>query len=392
MIEIKELCEEMKEELRNHIAPFWNQMRDSRGGYYGFMDYNLNIEKDADKGVILHSRILWFYSNLYLLFQEQEALDHARHAYHFLKQYCVDCEYGGVYWMMRYDGTPLEDMKHTYNQAFAIYGLSSYFAASGDREALETAYTLYRLVEDRSSDSVGYREAFSRSWELIENKKLSEDGYDAKKSMNTLLHIIEAYTELYRVDQNPEVGESLKRSLLLCRNKVYDADTHILRVFFNEKMESIADIYSYGHDIEASWLIDRACEVLGDEALNAQLGNMTAQIAEAVLQTAYDGGALNNQSCRGTVDKTRIWWVQAESVVGFFNAYQKSGDRKYLAAAMHIWDYIKNDIIDKRENSEWFWSVDYSGRPSDKPIVEPWKCPYHNGRMCMEVIKRNADI
>lgn len=392
MDEFIQLRKEVKEELLQHIAPFWNRMKDSRGGYYGFMDYNLNIKKDADKGVILHSRILWFYSNLYLLFQEQDALDHARHAYQFLKQYCVDSDFGGVYWMMDCDGTPLDDMKHTYNQAFAIYGLSSYFAASGDREALETAYSLYRLVEERCSDSMGYREAFSRSWELIENKKLSENGYDAKKSMNTLLHVIEAYTELYRVDHNPEVGESLKRALLLCRNKVYDADTQILRVFFDEKMESIADIYSYGHDIEASWLIDRACEVLGEEALNAQLGNMTAQIAEKVLQTAYDGGALNNQSCRGVVDKTRIWWVQAESVVGFFNAYQKSGNRKYLDVSMHIWDYIKNDIIDKRENSEWFWSVDYSGHPSDQPIVEPWKCPYHNGRMCMEVIKRNADI
>ena len=384
---------EVHKELMYHILPFWNTLKDDRGGFYGSVDFDLNIHKNAVKGVILNSRILWFYSNVYLTTGDKKALANARHAYTFLKSYCLDQQYGGVYWMMNYDGTPYDDMKHTYNQAFAVYGLSSYYDASGDREALQLAYHLYHTIETKCTDSYGYLEAFDCHWNLIDNEKLSEDGFDAKKSMNTLLHIMEAYTELYRVDGNAEVAKSLKNTFLLCENKVYDSEKHILNVFFDEQMNSIADLYSYGHDIEATWLIDRACEVLKDPSFTSKFSAITTQIAEKVFVRAFENGALNNQCCRGVVDKTRVWWVQAESVIGFLNAYQKSRDTKYLDASLQIWTYIKNNIVDRRTGSEWHWCVDNDGQPSQKkPIVEPWKCPYHNGRMCMEVIKRNANF
>jgi len=393
MDDLQVMRNEVREELLKHISPFWSGLKDDRGGFYGSVDFELNLNQDAVKGVILNSRILWFYSNIYTAFGEKQALANARHAYEFLKRYCFDKDDEGVFWMLNADGTPCDDMKHTYNLAFAIYGLSSYYTVSGEKEALELAYRLYRTIETKCTDAYGYLEAFDRRWKLIENDKLSEDGFDAKKTMNTLLHIIEAYTELYRADGNAEVANSLKKALLLCKNKVYDSKKHILNVFFNEKMESIADLYSYGHDIEASWLIDRACEVLNDSVLTAELGEMTAQIADKVLASAFENGALNNQQCRGIVDKTRIWWVEAESVVGFLNAYQKSGDEKFLRASLQTWQYIKRYMIDQRAGSEWFWCVDSNGKPlAKKPIVEPWKCPYHNGRMCMEVIKRNAYI
>jgi len=387
------MSNEVSEELLNHIVPFWNALKDDRGGFYGSVDFDLNLHKDAVKGVILNSRILWFYSNLYLTTKDTNALANAHHAYLFLKLNCFDEQYGGVYWMMNYNGTPNDDMKHTYNQAFAIYGLSSYYAASGDKEALQLAYRLYHTIEEKCTDVYGYMEAFDRYWQPINNEKLSEDGFDAKKSMNTLLHVMEAYTELYRVDGNAEVGRSLKETLLLCENKVYNSQLHTLGVFFNKQMKSSADLYSYGHDIEATWLIDRACQVLKDDVLTAQLGDITSKIAKKVLASAFEKGALNNQCCRGVVDQTRVWWVQAESVIGFLNEYQKSGDEKFLQVSLQIWQYIKDHIIDKRSGSEWYWCVDDHGEPSQKkPIVEPWKCPYHNSRMCMEVIKRNADF
>ncbi|WP_341472539.1 AGE family epimerase/isomerase [Clostridium thermarum] len=388
-MKIASLYKETKDELLKHIMPFWNGLKDPLGGFYGYMDYNLAVDKKAIKGVILNSRILWFYSNVHLTCKNEGALAYAKHAYEFLKNYCVDKEMGGVYWSLNHDGTPFDDMKHTYNIAFAIYGLTSFYDATKDEEALRLAYELFEVIETKCRDEYGYTEAFDRKWNLIDNEQLSEDGYHADKTMNTLLHIIEAYTELYRVDKNERVREKLKEAVLTCKNKVYNADTKILGVFFDTKMNSIADIYSYGHDIEASWLIDRACEVLADDKLTKEIAPMTAEIVDMVLKTAYDKGAMNNQYCRGNIDKNRVWWVQAESVVGFLNAYEKTRNEEYLQVAINIWNYIKKYLIDKREGSEWFWLLDYSNNPVvGKPIVEPWKCPYHNGRMCMEVIKR----
>lgn len=388
-MEMDLLYKEAKLELLNHIMPFWNKLKDERGGFYGFMDFDLNINKDSLKGGILNSRIMWFYSNIYLTCKSEEALVYAKHAFEFLKNCCLDKENGGVYLLMNSDGTPYDDMKHTYNQAFAIYGLASYYDATKDKESLKIAYELFNIIETKCVDEYGYTEAFDRKWNLSDNDLLSEDGFHADKTMNALLHILEAYTELYRVDKDERVKEKLRKALLVCKNTVYNSDTHILGVFFDKKMNSIADIYSYGHDIEASWLIDRALEVLEDDKLTEEISPMTEEIAKMVLNTAYENNSLNNQNCEGKIDKTRVWWVQAESVVGFLNAFEKTGDEKYLLAALNIWSYIKEYLIDDREGSEWFWDLNFEGKPSSrKPIVEPWKCPYHNGRMCMEVIRR----
>lgn len=282
------LYTETKQELLNHIMPFWNSLKDERKGFYGHVDFDLNIDKNSEKGVILNSRILWFYSNVYLTCETKEALEYATHAYEFLKNYCIDKKHGGVYWSMNYDGTTFDDMKHAYNQAFAIYGLASYYDATKNKEALSLAYELYEIIESRCVDEYGYTEAFDRQWKLINNERLSEDGFHAYKTMNTLLHIIEAYTELYRVDRNEEVKEKLEKALLLFKNTVYNEETNILEVFFDSKMNSIADLYSYGHDIEASWLLDRACEVLEDSELTKQIKSMTSKLVDMVLKTAYE--------------------------------------------------------------------------------------------------------
>lgn len=385
----------MREEIQNHlvkdIIPFWKNLRDDEnGGYYGWVGYDLKVDKKAVKGCILNSRILWFFSNAYTMLKDESLLQEADHAFAFLKERCADRENGGIFWSIRYDGTPEDTTKHTYNQAFAIYALSSYYEASGKQEALDMAKELFRIIETKCTDEIGYKEAFDKAFHEIENDKLSENGVIAAKTMNTLLHVFEAYTELYRVAKLPEVGEKLHWIMETFAHRVYNPELHRQEVFFDENMKSIIDLHSYGHDIETAWLIDRGVEVLGDPAMEALLSPITRDLTAQIYKVAFDGHSLANECERGVVNTHRIWWVQAETVIGFLNGYQKDPSRKeYLQAAESEWQFIRDHVIDKRAGSEWYWEVDEDGRPyPDRPIVEPWKCPYHNGRMCMEVMKR----
>lgn len=384
------LAYEVRKELTDRIIPFWKQLRDDEhGGYYGYMDFDLNVDKCYEKGCILNSRILWFFSNAYMTLKDKTLLAEADHAYKFMRDCCEDKDFGGVFWSVSYDGKPLDTTKHIYNQAFAIYALSSYYAASNDGGALEFAMDLFEKIETIGTDSYGYLESFNRKWELEDNDKLSENGLLADKTMNTLLHVLEAYTELYRVNKDEKVKAALVKILDAFRNHVYNEKTNRLEVFFDEKMNTISDLYSYGHDIEASWLLDRACTVLSDEKITAETKEYTNALVAEVYKEALDNGAMNNECFKGVVDTTRVWWVQAEAMVGFYNCYEKTKEEKYKDITERLWEYIKKYIIDKRSGSEWFWDLDKDGNPvSKKPIVEPWKCPYHNGRMCMEIMRR----
>ncbi len=389
------MVQEAKEHLNSIIIPFWKEMRDDQnGGYYGFMDFNLHLYKKSVKGCILNSRILWFFSTAYRMLKEEDLLGEARHAYRFLTEHCLDQEYGGVYWSLRYDALPYDTTKHTYNQAFAIYALSAYYDATGEDEALRKAMELFELIETRCRDEVGYMEAFDRSFHEIDNDKLSENGVMAHKTMNTLLHVFEAYTELYRVGGDERVAARLRWILDLVADKVYNPALHRQEVFFDKHMNSILDLYSYGHDIEAAWLLDRGVEILGEEAYRSKLLPITKDLTAYTYQMAFDGTAFYNECENGIVDKKRVWWVQAEAVIGFLNGYQAAPEQtRYLEAAKTLWDYIQNYVVDKREGSEWFWALTEDNQPmEDKPIVEPWKCPYHNGRMCLEIIRRNLHV
>ena len=402
------LVSEVKSHLCDKIIPFWTKLRDDEfGGYYGYMDYDLVLDQKASKGCILNSRIMWFFSNAYVALGQKALLENATHAYEFMKKYCIDHTYGGVYWMLDYKGQPIEDMKHTYNQAFAIYALSSYYEASKNEEALTLAMELFNRIETGCKDEYGYLEAFDRQWHLIDNQKLCDDphmiaeGKVAEKTMNTILHVLEAYTELYRVSHKEEVAKCLKAILEMVEEKVYNPDKKQLEVFFDTKLNSIADMHSYGHDIEAAWLIDRAAEVLGDEKLTNRIKKYTIEIAYKVKEVAFkeftsekgiEVGTLNNERFNEEIDETKIWWVQAETVVGFLNAYEKSGDQAFKEVALKEWAYIKEYFIDPREGSEWYWQLNAKNQPNTTyPIVEPWKCPYHNGRMCLEVMRRGID-
>ncbi|MCM1125845.1 MAG: AGE family epimerase/isomerase [Lachnospiraceae bacterium] len=386
------MVSEIKSHLLENIIPFWKALKDEQfGGYYGYMDYDLNVDKKAVKGCILNSRILWFFSNAYTLLKDESLLKEAEHAFAFLKEHCIDRENGGIYWSIQYDGVPEDTTKHTYNQAFAIYALSSYYEASGDEEALSMAKELFHIIEERCTDEIGYKEAFDKEFKEIENDKLSENGVIAEKTMNTLLHVFEAYTELYRVAGLPEVKECLKWIMDTFADKVYNPELHRQEVFFDAQMNSILDLHSYGHDIETAWLIDRGVAILGEKEYEDKMSPITKDLTAQIYKTAFDGHSLANECEKGVVNVHRIWWVQAETVVGFLNGWNQSPDKpEYLEAAKKEWEFIKEHVIDKRTGSEWFWEVDPEGMPyPERPIVEPWKCPYHNGRMCFEVIKRS---
>ena len=383
---------EIKEHLVNDLIPFWQGLKDEEnGGFYGYLSYDLKLDKKAVKGCILNSRILWFFSNAYMVLGDPSLLESAAYAYQFLKEHCVDDEFGGVFWSLTYDGKPEDTTKHTYNQAFSIYALASYYDASKNPEALEIAWKLYDLVESKCKDEYGYLEAFTRSFEPEENDKLSENGLIAEKTMNTLLHVFEAYTELYRVTKEEKVAKQIRFMMDIIKDKVFNKEIGRQEVFFDRTWNTLIDLYSYGHDIETAWLVDRGLEVLDDEAYTNMLSPITKIITENIYNRAYIDHSLVNESENGVVDTTRVWWVQAEAVVGFLNGYQKQGDKKFLDASVDIWNYIKKYFIDKRNGSEWFWSVKEDHTPDEKPIVEPWKCPYHNGRMCFEVLRRMKD-
>jgi mannobiose 2-epimerase len=391
----------VKHELETHIIPFWNRLRDDeKGGFYGFMDSELKLDKNDDKGGILHARILWFYSNCCLALRKPELREHAEHAYKFLIEHCLDKTYGGIYWLVSAEGKPVDDMKHIYCQAFLIYALSSYYDLFGDESALQLALDTFHLIESKGRDEIAYKEALSRDWSgETANDELSENGILADKTMNTILHLIEAYTELCRVTggQESEIGGRLRWLLQLTYDKIFDQANDKLLVFFDKNMEAIGDIHSYGHDIEATWLIDRAMDILHmdreKDELAQKLTDMNRRIVKNLYAVAFNrvSGFFHNERDGEHVDTKRVWWVQAEAMVGFANAYQRHYDpagEDYLIAARRIWDYIAEHIVDKRPGGEWHSQIEADGSACTKPMVEPWKCPYHNGRMCLEILAR----
>lgn len=385
---------EVKKELTESIIPFWKSIKDEEfGGYYGYMGYDLKLDKKAVKGCILNSRILWFFSNAYMLLKDESLLEEADHAYEFMINKCMDRANGGIFWSMKYDGAVEESIKHTYNQAFAIYALSSYYDATGKEDALKEAFDLFEIIESKCTDADGYLEAFDERFQTIDNDKLSENGVMAYRTMNTLLHVLEAYTELYRVSKDIRVKNKLCRIMDIFASKIYNPELQRQEVFFDKDYHSIIDLHSYGHDIETAWLMDRTVEIVGESKYEELIYPITRALTKKIYETAFDGHSLAYECDKGKVNDHRVWWVQAETVIGFINGYEKDETKKeYLSAAESEWKFIKKYMVDAREGSEWLSEVSPCGEPYKyMPILEPWKCPYHNGRMCFEIIKRGIE-
>lgn len=384
----------MHSELENNILPFWmNKMEDNEeGGFYGQITGEDELKPEASKGAILNARILWTFSSAYRLLKKPEYLETATRAKRYLIDRFYDPQYGGIYWELDYKGNPLDTKKQIYAIGFAIYGLSEYARATGDEEALAYAQQLFDVIEQHSFDSEqnGYVEALTRDWQPIEDMRLSDKDENEKKTMNTHLHILEPYTNLYRVWKDEQLERQLRNLIEVFITRILDPQTGHLNLFFEEDWTNKYRIYSYGHDIEASWLIHEAALVLGDPEVLKRIEPIIIRIAQAADEGLNPDGSMiyENFLDKQKIDRELHWWVQAENVVGHINLYQHFGDTEALDTAARCWEFIKTKLID-REQGEWHWSLLPDGtvnRRDDKAGF--WKCPYHNGRMCMEVIER----
>lgn len=391
---LEALREEVKDELVNDILPFWmNRMTDrEQGGFYGRIDGNNCLHPDAPKGAILNARILWTFSAAFRLLKKPEYLETATRAKRYLLDFFYDKQYGGIFWELNADGTPSDAKKQIYALGFAIYGLSEYARATGDREALEYAVRLFEVIEKYSFDPVqnGYVEALTREWQPIQDMRLSDKDENEKKTMNTHLHILEPYANLYRVWKDERLAKQLRNLTKVFVTRILDAESGHLNLFFEEDWSNKYHIISYGHDIEASWLIHEAALALGDQGLLAEIEPVIVKIAQAADEGLNRDGSMiyENFVDKQKVDRELHWWVQAENVVGHINLYQYFHDEDALRKALKCWQFIKENLIDG-EGGEWYWSRYADGtvnRKDDKAGF--WKCPYHNGRMCMEIIER----
>ena len=425
-MDIQLMKQEMQDVVKNNILRFWldNMVDREHGGFYGRIDGSEVLHPEAEKGAILNARILWSFSAAYRILGNPEYLEAATRAKDYIIDHFLDKEYGGVYWSVDYLGNPLDTKKQFYAIGFAIYGMSEYARSTGDREALECALQLFDSIEEHAFDSKynGYIEACTRECGEIADMRLSELDANYPKSQNTHLHIIEPYANLYRClkefqastscDYVPVIGSvlpieiavpqetflrvegALRNIIDIFTDRILNPETHHLDLFFEmDWTRGAGHLESYGHDIECSWLMHEAALVLGDTDVLAKVEPIVREVARASEKGLRPDGSMIHEANldTGHVDDDLHWWVQAENVVGWYNLYQHFGDEQALERAFQGWNYIKTQIIDW-DNGEWHWSRHPDGSLNtfdDKAGF--WKCPYHNSRMCLEIIERTSE-
>jgi len=393
-LKLNTLKEELTLHLREKILPFWiNRMVDhENGGFYGWADNNGKINSKASKGAVLNTRILWTFSAAYNMFEDPVYLELANRAYHYMVDHFLDKTHGGVYWMLDYKGNPIEPKKQIYAQAFAIYSFSEYFRSTLNETALKLAKEILQLVEKFSFDPVqnGYFEAFNRYWKILDDLRLSNKDINEKKTLNTHLHILEAYSRLLTVMHDDFLTERLVNLIDLFKNRFIHPVTHHLVMFFDENWIPRSTRFSYGHDIETSWLLTEAADATGSKILIEECRLGSVKMAETILKNGrdLDGSIYYEVKEDNMLDDDRHWWPQAEGLIGFMNAYEHTGDEVWVEAMLELWEFIKKYIIHP-ELGEWYFRVNNKYVPApDEEFAGPWKGPYHNGRMCMELIRR----
>ena len=397
-MELAEMKRQMQDVLEQNILRFWiDNMQDrEHGGFYGRMDGHGRLYPDAEKGAILNARILWTFSSAYRLLRKQEYLDMATRAKDYIIEHFIDHQCGGIYWSVDYMGRPLDTKKQFYAIGFALYGMSEYARATGDKEALDYAIRLFQCTEQHALDHEynGYIEACTREWGQLADMRLSDLDANFPKSQNTHLHIIEPYTNLYRIWKSVGLEHALRNIIGIFTDRILNPETHHLDLFFEmDWTRGAGHLESYGHDIECSWLMHEAVLVLGDPQVIARVEPIVREVAKASEKGLQSDGSMIHEAnlTTGHVDDDLHWWVQAENVVGWFNIYQHFGDPAAWQRACRGWEYIKSQLVDY-EHGEWYWSRHADGTLNlDDDKAGFWKCPYHNGRMCMEIMERKIE-
>ena len=393
MTALQTLAAEVRTELTRDILPFWaERMQDGNGGFHGRIDGEGRLVPDAPKGAILNARILWTFAAASRILCDPAWRTVADRAYAQIRDRFYDPVYGGIYWSLDAAGKPLDGKKQFYAIAFAVYGLAEYYRATGEEAVLQLAQRLYRDIEAHSLDAEkgGYREAAARDWSPLADMRLSEKDRNDAKTMNTHLHILEGYTALYRVWKDEGLKRSLTALVQCFLDRIVRPDGH-LGLFFDEDWVSQTEQVSYGHDIECSWLLWETAELLGDPLLMERVRACSLRIADAAIEGLREDGGMIYESdpATGSMDEDRHWWVQAENVVGCLNQYRLRGDSAWLDRALACWSFIKEHLL--CPDGEWYWSVRADGTPNlEDDRAGFWKCPYHNGRMCLEIIRRST--
>ncbi|WP_051359729.1 AGE family epimerase/isomerase [Adhaeribacter aquaticus] len=395
--DIKQFRQEAEEEL-NRILLFWRKyaVDEVNGGFVGRLDNNNQVDKSAAKGSILNARILWGFSAGYQHTKNPEDLCLAQRAFTYFEDYFLDKEYGGVFWSVSAEGNPENTRKQIYSLAFAIYGLSEFYKATKNNNALLYCQNLFEWIEKYSYDPVqgGYLEAFSQEGDLLEDLRLSPKDRNALKTTNTHLHVLEAYTNLYRVWPDSKLAKQLTNLIRVFLHTIIDGDQGHLKLFFTSDWVSTADLISFGHDIEASWLLVEAAESLGNTALLMEVKVVAAKLAAATaLQVQPDGSLYHEFNANlNHYDKHREWWVSAEAMIGFMNAYNITKEIVFFEKAWNSWSFIQKHLLDY-EKGEWFWGVydDYSTMLKEDKIGF-WKGPYHNTRACLNIFSRCTSL
>jgi mannobiose 2-epimerase len=383
---------ELEVELNNILAFWQNKAIDKEnGGFYGKIEYDNTIIFQASKGAVLNSRILWSFAAAFNLTKNKDYLITAERCFNYLKEFFIDKEFGGLYWTLDYRGQPLDSKKQIYALAFAIYGLSEFYTSSKNEAAKVLAIELYHLVVKYSYDKEngGYIEALTREWKEIADLRLSNKDANEKKSMNTHLHVLEGFANLFRIWPDEKLKERITELIFIFKNHIIDPQTHHLVLFFDEKWHKRSNIVSYGHEIEAAWLIEEAAAIIKDGRLLEQVKEQSVLLAEASTDGLDTDGGLWYEYDIGSNDliKEKHWWPQAESMIGFFNAWQITANEAYLEKSLNSWKFVQQHILDVK-NGEWFWGINEKYEVMDEDKVGLWKCPYHNSRACIELIHR----
>ena len=390
---LHQMKKEISENLTKNLLPYWStKMIDTiNGGFYGRVDANEKVYPDADKGGILNARILWTFSAAYRVLNDRAYLHLATYAKDYILDHFIDQEYGGAYRTVKANGEPSDTRKHILTESYFIYALAEYYRATGDRGALEQAIDIFETVEKYALDRVsnGYYEVFTRDWKRSPDLLLGEQSPKDEKTMITHLHMLEAYAGLYRVWPDEQMRERLSNILEVFNEKIVNKKTFHLHYFLDRNWNSTTAIDSYGHDIEASWLMDEAAKLLKDPELIDSVRKLSIKIADAAAEGLQEDGSMLTEKDNetGHVVTVRSWWEQAESVVGYLNAFEMTGEETYLDISIKSWNYTKQHFVDYTHGG-WYPLVLETGESGTRDKAGYWTCPYHNGRMCLEVIER----
>jgi mannobiose 2-epimerase len=396
--QLKSFGQSVREELDGNLLPFWRDHATdvAHGGFIGWMSKDGTVNPKAAKSLILNARLLWTFSAVYRFKPDPRWRDLVQRAADYLEEHFWDTLHGGAFWQADCEGDLLDDKKKIYGQAFYVYALAEHFRAVDDSASLERAQELFSLIETHSRDRThgGYIEVCNNDWSAAEDSRLSDKDMDEKKSMNNHLHLLEAYTNLYCVWPDAALRDCLTELLDIFDQRIIDAAKGHLNHFFDESWQPKSNDYTFGHDIEASWLLCEAAEVLDDPTITSCVQRLALRLAQVVLTEGvdHDGGLCYRGENGHITDPNREWWPQIESAVGFLNAYQLSGEQPFLDAAYNAWRFIERYFVDT-EHGEWFWRIDPTGRPDPtEPKVSQWKGPYHGVRGCLEILRRLEHI